>query len=166
MSARARGRGVPGWLDSKRMGFALLLLLLLLLLLGAPLFAWAGSYQARCADQQACEVRLSATQLSVDGQVIPTAAITGWSKSGPGVQSDPALGAAATILLGAPGRLLYGSGRYLETFTIRYTTAAGQAAVVSFAFQQVDQGRFFETELLAHTGLPMSLPPANPGPEP
>jgi hypothetical protein len=134
------------------------------LLLGSPQRAWAGSYQARCAGQQACEVRLDATQLTVDGQGIPTASITGWSKGGPGVQSDPALGAAATILLGAPGRLLYGSGRYSETFTIRYTTPEGKAAAVSFAFEQVDQGRFFETELLSRTGLPMTPAPNTPAP--
>jgi len=121
--------------------------------------AWAGTYQARCAGQQACEVRLSASQLTVDGEAIPIAAITGWGKGGPGVQSDAALGAAATILLGAPGRLLYGPGRYLETFTIHYTQADGQAAKVSVAFVQVDQGRFFETELLALTGLPMTTTP-------
>jgi hypothetical protein len=141
--------------------------LLTLLLLGAPLGAWAGSYQARCAGQQACEVRLGATELTVDGQGIPVVAITGWSKGGPGVQSDPALGAAATILLGAPGRLLYGPGRYSQTFTIRYTTPDGQAREVSFAFEQVDQGRFFETEFLARTGLPLTAQPPEvtpPGP--
>lgn len=138
--------------------------LLALLLVGAPLGAWAGSYQARCAGQQPCAVRLSATELTVDGQAIPVAAIRSWSKGGPGVQSDPALGAAATILLGAPGRLLYGPGRYSETFTIRYTTSDGQTREVSFAFEQVDQGRFFETEFLARTGLPLTAQPPEVAP--
>jgi len=136
-------------------------LVVALLVLGAPWAARAGTYEARCSGDQACDVRLSASQLSVAGKEIPTAAITGWSKGGPGVQSDPALGAAATILFGAPGRLLYGSGRYSETFTIRYTTPEGTAAEVSFAFERVDQGRFFETELQARTGLPMT--PQAPG---
>lgn len=159
MAMIKRGRGWPSsvWPGPLWAGVAVLLL-------GSPQRAWAGSYQARCAGQQACEVRLDGTQLTVDGQGIPTASITGWSKGGPGVQSDPALGAAATILLGAPGRLLYGSGRYSETFTIRYTTPDGKAADVSFAFEQVDQGRFFETELLSRTGLPMTTPPTTPAP--
>jgi hypothetical protein len=136
------------------------------LLLAAPASAWAGTFQARCSDQKVCEVRLSATTLRVNGQEIPTVAITGWSKGGVGVQVDPTLGAAATILLGAPGRLLYGPGRYEETFTIRYTTAEGKPAALSFSFTQVDQGRFFETEFLARTGLPMTRPatPNPPGP--
>ena len=132
-------------------------------LLAGGLPAESGTFQARCGEENSCEVRLTSTQLSVEGQLIPTASITGWSKGGPGVQSNPALGAAATILFGAPGRLLYGPGRYQETFTIHYTTVDGQPASVTFAFLQVDQGRFFETELLAITGLPMTPPTPSPG---
>lgn len=120
----------------------------------------ASTFQALCAADDPCEVRITATELTVDGRAIPMASITGWSKGGPGVQANAALGAAASILFGAPGRLLYGPGRYLETFTIHYTRDDGKPTAVAFAFVQVDQGRFFETELLAITGLPMgrSLP--------
>ena len=130
-----------------------------LLAVAASAAAWAGTYQARCSGAQACEVRLSATELTVADQTIPLAAVTAWSKGGPEVQADTALGAAATILLGAPGRLLYGPGRYSQTFTIRYTTPEGKPEELSFSFTQVDQGRFFETEWLARTGLPMTRPP-------
>lgn len=134
----------------------------LLPLMGVTLAAWAGSYQAICAGHPSCVVRLNPSQISVDDQVIPLAAISGWSKGGPGLQSDPALGVAARILIGPAGRLLYGPGHYLQTFSIRYTTSDGQTREVAVTFDQLDQGRFFETEFMALTGLPITPPAASP----
>ncbi len=120
-----------------------------------PLPALSGSYQARCAGKRDCTVRILADRMVVDGKVIPVDSIASWAKGGPGSQSNPVLGAGATILFGAPGLLAFGIRSFKSTFSIAYYSPQGEIQEAAFAFDNGDQSRFFETEIQAATGLPI-----------
>lgn len=94
-------------------------------------------------------------RLAVDDRVVPVQAVSIWAKSGPGVQTNAALGAVGTILLGAPGLLFYGIQSFQSVFSISYFMPSGKIGQLSFGFKNVDESRFFETELLAILGLRM-----------
>ncbi len=117
--------------------------------------ALSGSYQARCASKRECTVKILADRMIVEGKVIPVDAIASWAKGGPGSQSNPVLGAGATILFGAPGLLAFGLRSFKSTFSIAYYSPEGEIKEVAFAFHNGDQSRFFETEIQAATGLPI-----------
>lgn len=120
-----------------------------------PLPALSGSYQARCSTKRDCTVKILADRMIIENKVIPVDAIASWAKGGPGSQSNPVLGAGATILFGAPGLLAFGLRSFKSTFSIAYYTPEGDVAEVAFAFDNGDQSRFFETEIQAATGLPI-----------
>ena len=120
-----------------------------------PLPAISGSYQARCSTKRDCTVRIIADRMIVDGKVIPIDAIASWAKGGPGSQSNPVLGAGATILFGAPGLLAFGIRSFKSTFSIAYYTPEGDIREVAFAFVNGDQSRVVEKEIQAATGLPI-----------
>jgi len=117
--------------------------------------AWAGTYKAHCLGRPTCLVTIKGDRLSVDDKVVPVQAVSNWAKGGPGVQTNAALGAVGTILLGAPGLLFYGIQSFQSVFTISYFMPSGESGQLSFGFKNVDESRFFETELLAILGLPM-----------
>lgn len=117
--------------------------------------AWAGTYKAHCPGRPTCLVTIKGDRLSVDDKVVPVQAVSNWAKGGPGVQTNAALGAVGTILLGAPGLLFYGIQSFQSVFTISYFMPSGESGQLSFGFKNVDESRFFETELLAILGLPM-----------
>lgn len=120
-----------------------------------PMPALSGSYQARCPNKRDCTVKIISDRIIVDGKVIPIDAIASWVKGGPGSQSNPVLGAGATLLFGVPGLLAFGVRSFKSTFSIAYYTPEGDVKEVAFAFDNGDQSRFFETEIQAATGLPI-----------
>jgi hypothetical protein len=130
-------------------------LIVTLLSIALPMPALSGSYQARCASKRECTVKILADRMIVEGKVIPVDAIASWAKGGPGSQSNPVLGAGATILFGAPGLLAFGLRSFKSTFSIAYYSPEGEIKEVAFAFHNGDQSRFFETEIQAATGLPI-----------
>lgn len=116
---------------------------------------WAGTYKAHCPGRPTCLVTIKGDRLAVDDRVVPVQAVSIWAKSGPGVQTNAALGAVGTILLGAPGLLFYGIQSFQSLFSISYFMPSGKIGQLSFGFKNVDESRFFETELLAILGLRM-----------
>jgi hypothetical protein len=117
--------------------------------------AWAGTYKAHCPDRPTCRVKLTGDRLIVDDKAVPLQAVSIWVKGGPGVQTNAALGGVGTILLGAPGLLLYGIQSFQSIFSISYFMPSGGSGQFSFSFDNVDESRFFETEFLAILGQPM-----------
>ena len=117
---------------------------------------WAGTYKAHCPGRPTCLVTIKGDRLTVDNKVVPVQALSIWAKSGPGVQTNTALGAVGSILLGVPGLLLfYGIQSFQSVFSISYFMPSGEIGQLSFGFKNVDESRFFETELLTILGLPM-----------
>lgn len=117
--------------------------------------AWAGTYKARCPDRPTCRVRITGDRLIVDDKAVPLDAISIWVKGGRGVQTNTAIGAVGTIMLGAPGLLFYGIQSFHSEFLISYFMPSGDSGQFSFGFDNVDESRFFETEFLAILGQPM-----------
>jgi len=117
--------------------------------------AWAGTYKAHCPDRPTCRVKVTGDRLIVDDKAVPLQAVSIWVKGGPGVQTNAALGGVGTILLGAPGLLLYGIQSFNSNFSISYFMPSGESGQFSFSFDNVDESRFFETEFLAILGQPM-----------
>ena len=125
------------------------------ILIFLPPPALSGSYQARCLNKRDCTVKILADRMVIDSKVIPVDAIASWAKGGPGSQSNPVIGAGATILFGAPGLLAFGLRSFKSTFSIAYYSPEGEVREAVFAFDNSDQSRFFETEIQAATGLPI-----------
>lgn len=117
--------------------------------------AWAGTYKAHCPGRPTCRVTITDDRLSVDDKAVPVQAVSIWVKSGPGVQTNAALGTVGRILLGAPGILFYGIQSFQSVFSISYFMPSGESRQLSFGFDNVDESRFFETEFLAILGQPM-----------
>jgi hypothetical protein len=117
--------------------------------------AWAGTYKAHCPDRPKCRVKITGDRLIVEDKAVPLQAVSIWVKGGPGVQTNAAVGGVGTILLGAPGLLLYGIQSFKSVFLISYFMPSGESGLFSFSFDNVDESRFFETEFLAILGQPM-----------
>jgi hypothetical protein len=117
--------------------------------------ALAGTYKAQCDAKSTCVVKITTDRLIVGDRVVPIQAIFSWVKGGPGLNTNSGLGAGATILLGVPGMLLYGVQSFKSVFDIAYFTPSGEIGHLYFGFNNVDESRFFETEILATLAQPM-----------
>jgi hypothetical protein len=109
-----------------------------LAMLKALSFLWprpvlSGSYQARCARQRDCAVRIVADRMGVDGKPIPVDAPASWAKGGPGSQPNPVPGSGAIILLGSPDLLAFGIRSFKSTVSMAYFSLQGKIQVVASA---------------------------------